>query len=86
MIYQDRFDPNLKITFNGDEYTCSRRQTLRLEPTGWVPIKFIDVRKGNVIQLKDPDGSTVRHEDGRDSFVAKSDVKLDELGLLCFNI
>lgn len=86
MTYLDKYDPNLKITFNGDEYTCSRREVLRLENSGWTPIKFTDVRKGNVIKLKDPDGSTVFHEDGRDSFVAKSDFKIDELGLLCFEI
>jgi hypothetical protein len=87
MIYQDRFDPNLKITFNGDEYTCSRRKVLKLGiGKEWNEINFVEVKSGDTIKLQDPDGSWVYHEDGRNTFVAKSNTKLDELGLLCFEI
>lgn len=88
MLYQDRFDPNLKITFNGDEYTCDRRQVLKFNHLNcaWETIKFIEVKKGDKVRLKDPDGSLVRHEDGRDTYVALSNTYMDELGLLCFDI
>lgn len=87
MLYQDRFDPDLKITFNGDEYTCSRREVLRLDyDNQWKPIKFIDIKAGDVVRLKDPDGSFVADENGRDIYTAKSNAKVNELGLLCFEI
>lgn len=87
MLYQERFDPNTKVAFGGDEYTCSRRQTLRLDETQeWKPIRFEEIKTGDKIRLKDPDGTFVQHEDGRDTFIAKTNTKLDELGLMCFYI
>lgn len=87
MIYQDRFDPTLKITFNGDEYTCSRRKVLKLNlEKQWEEIGFTEVKLGDTVRLQDPDGSLVHHEDGRNTFIAKSDAKIDELGLLCFEV
>lgn len=86
MLYQDRFNSELKITFNGDEYTCSRRKIFKERKTDWEQINFGEIRKGNKVKLQDPDGSLVTHQDGRTEYVALSDVYVDELGLLCFNI
>jgi hypothetical protein len=87
MIRQNRFNSNLKTTFNGDEYTYNGRKVLKLNTDKkWKEINFAEVKSGDTIKLQDPDGSLVYHEDGRNTFVAKSNTKLDELGLLCFEI
>jgi hypothetical protein len=75
-----------KILYTDNEDKPLNRTVLRKDGTNWNEIWFCDIKKDNEIKLRDPDGTTVTHEDGREVFIAKSNAYLDGLGFLCFDI
>ena len=87
MLGLNMFDKTNKIVFNGEEFHPSKREVYKEVRTGaWDHIWFCHVKKGDHIKLKDPDGTFIQHEDGREDFVAKSNAYIDDLGILCFDI
>lgn len=49
--------------------------------TTWTKTNMIDLKVGDIFRLTDPDGSRVKHEDGRDTFIAKSNGYINVLGI-----
>jgi hypothetical protein len=47
----------------------------------WEKTHLIDLKKGELFKLIDPDGTQVEHEDGRKEFIAKTNGYVNELGI-----
>lgn len=89
MLKTGKFDETLSIKFNRADHQPANRKVLKRtssNPEKWDEIWFCDIKRGDYIRLKDPDGQPVIHEDGREIFVALSDAYLDDYGYLCFDI
>jgi len=47
----------------------------------WAKTHMIDLKKGDIFKMVDPDGSTVEHENGKTQFIAATDGYINFLGI-----